>query len=363
MDMVPHYSVFSDPVIFLRPVSEKLEKTWSHWLSPVKVLLEQGDPFTDTFMRKDVVRFSIGLFMLMGIILSNGYKNSNVYNMILPKSPIPYKLFNELIQDDFTIYTRVSHLQASLSWLPYSNDSGPFLARKVNNLYLYVLSEISKILVNFGKSGHTTYDSSASRLLTTNTTLHKTGVLRASILHPLIDALLYPIIAAWNNRAEDEVGLGEAIVLGRKSVRATFQMMQDELPLLLESLRKCDKVAVILPEYICRNVSKVLRKNDALASVSIGEEVISDVHWLFSLKGFVPSYITKRIAGAHESGFWMYWEGIFRESDGDKEIVPVAAATMNGNIAVIFLVWLCGLLGTVLSYVYEILRNVVARLC
>lgn len=79
----------------------------SNWMAPVKLLLEQGDPFSGNVGTTYKFKVVIGIFMLMGIILSNAYKNSNVYNIISPKKPIPTEFFQELIQDNFSVYTRV----------------------------------------------------------------------------------------------------------------------------------------------------------------------------------------------------------------------------------------------------------------
>lgn len=56
-------------------------------LSLLKVILEQRNPFTDSFTTYDRAKLQLGMFLLAGIVVSNAYKNSNVYNMILPRSP------------------------------------------------------------------------------------------------------------------------------------------------------------------------------------------------------------------------------------------------------------------------------------
>lgn len=44
--------------------------------------------------------------LLMGIVITNAHKNSNVYNMVIPRRAILYHYFNELIRDKFVIYSR-----------------------------------------------------------------------------------------------------------------------------------------------------------------------------------------------------------------------------------------------------------------
>lgn len=68
-----------------------------HVLSLVKVILEQGDPFQNTIIEEARLWSVTGSFLLMGIVLSNAYKSTSVYNIIIPHMPVPYQNFSELI--------------------------------------------------------------------------------------------------------------------------------------------------------------------------------------------------------------------------------------------------------------------------
>jgi len=78
-----------------------LEKHLSILMQVIKALLEQGDPFASTVIDNVVLRCSIGTFLLVGIVLSNAYKNSNVYNLVSPLKPIPYENLSQLLTDGF----------------------------------------------------------------------------------------------------------------------------------------------------------------------------------------------------------------------------------------------------------------------
>jgi len=84
----------------------KLESQTSIVVQAIKVFLEQGGPFESLVVRKEILRFSIGAFLLVGIVLSNAYKSSNVYNLVSPRKPIPYENLSQLISDGFKIYSR-----------------------------------------------------------------------------------------------------------------------------------------------------------------------------------------------------------------------------------------------------------------
>ncbi len=73
----------------------------------VKILVEQGNPFPDSVANHLRVKSIVAAILLAGIVLSNAYKNSNVYNMIFPRPNIPYNFISELFDDNFTVYTQV----------------------------------------------------------------------------------------------------------------------------------------------------------------------------------------------------------------------------------------------------------------
>lgn len=70
-------------------------------ISVLRGILEQGDKI----LERRELRKVTALFILMGVVLSNGYKNSNVYNMVSPRKPLPYEHIRELFRDNFTLYS------------------------------------------------------------------------------------------------------------------------------------------------------------------------------------------------------------------------------------------------------------------
>jgi len=88
--------------------SLRLDKLVSVFVQVTKALLEQGDPFSSTIAGKHRFRFNIGTFLLVGIVISNAYKSSNVYNLVLPRKPVPYENVSQLFDARFKIYSRGS---------------------------------------------------------------------------------------------------------------------------------------------------------------------------------------------------------------------------------------------------------------
>lgn len=76
----------------------------------LKVLLEQGSPFPNQITRFQHLRLLTGAYILGCIVISNGYKNTNIYTMIILREPLKHESFHELVDANFMIYTRSSKM-------------------------------------------------------------------------------------------------------------------------------------------------------------------------------------------------------------------------------------------------------------
>jgi len=109
-----------------------LEKIVSIFIQVTKVLLEQGDPFTSKVAVQARLRFSIGTFLLVGIVLSNAYKSSNVYNLVLPREPVPYENLSQLFADKFDTYSR-GQIIGLEDWKGINFNLWPFDSHRAGN--------------------------------------------------------------------------------------------------------------------------------------------------------------------------------------------------------------------------------------
>lgn len=94
-------------------------------LMQLKLLLEQRDPFPTSIIHNHRYKAIAGAVLLMGIILGNANKNTNVHNMIMPRIPVPFQYLQELVSENFNIYTRTRYtfgLNSLKGWL-FTNDS------------------------------------------------------------------------------------------------------------------------------------------------------------------------------------------------------------------------------------------------
>lgn len=75
------------------------------------------------------MRLILGLFMLVGIVLSNGYKNQNVYNIIAPRKPVRFEIMQEILDNinpEIIVYSREINIR----------DPSALLTANYQNMYI-----------------------------------------------------------------------------------------------------------------------------------------------------------------------------------------------------------------------------------
>lgn len=87
----------------------------------LKTLLEQESPFPNIFIESERHHCITGTFLLVAIVISNAFKSSNVYSMILPRKIVPYGKLRELVNDKFVVYSRSGNIR--LSFIHLQNDT------------------------------------------------------------------------------------------------------------------------------------------------------------------------------------------------------------------------------------------------
>jgi len=80
------------------------------FFAPICDILEQGSVLTDKQMNVGSLRIIAGSVILVSVVLSNAYKNDNVYNMIKSRNSVPFWYLKQLEQEKFEILTRLDTL-------------------------------------------------------------------------------------------------------------------------------------------------------------------------------------------------------------------------------------------------------------
>lgn len=120
--------------------------------------------------------------------------------------------------------------------------------------------------------------------------------------------------------------------------------------ILWNPLTKCDRIALILPEYMCQDYAIKLKVEYKLRHVFNGkDDPTAEVEWRFTFSKVVPRHVPIRLARAFKSGIWKHWVVLhdWRSSDNELNHDAVAAG-MDGNVILIFVVLSYGLLGSLL---------------
>ncbi|CAL8147219.1 unnamed protein product [Orchesella dallaii] len=79
---------------------------FNYFLGILKPIVDQGpDEISKAFTSFAPLRIAITLYLLMIIILSNGYKGENITKLVSPIPPIPFTTFEELVSKKYEIFS------------------------------------------------------------------------------------------------------------------------------------------------------------------------------------------------------------------------------------------------------------------
>lgn len=106
-------------------------------ITVVKILLEQGDPFCSGIQRQMRMKFIIFVSLFGGNLISNAYKNANIYRLSLPRQRQFHETLDQLIENNYTAYSRYSFVEYK-SEESTTNSSGVLNWESiVEDLFLY----------------------------------------------------------------------------------------------------------------------------------------------------------------------------------------------------------------------------------
>ncbi len=323
----------------------------------VRLFLGKDVSFDTVRMKQDVFRIVTGTFALACIFLTNAYKSDNMYKIIEPINIKPYKNFDELIQENFTSYTR-----SSLIWINILNKPKPNFGYNTSNMLNgnfefvsphelrienridgNIYSEIMNIqLESLGAIREN--DPQEQKLF------NHTG-LNTDVIH--VTNKFYPILESVDTEVLDASDLFYS--QQRNEFRKKY--LRAEKSLLFNSLKTCSKTALILPTYLCQKYAQnISQTNTNLAShLSVGTETYFQAYQVFSFEGVVPPYILRRMKGLHTSGILEWWQRFVAGSHPTiNRQQQLKEPSMHGNILVIFYILLFGLMTACISFLAEV---------
>lgn len=216
-------------------------------------------------------------------------------------------------------------------------------------IYTIVMSEISVLVNTMLRAIQRSYNYLAPE--TAVAIIHK-GVL--SLTGVLTGSKLLPELSDW------AISIGNVAQRRQRQNLSSYgaieerKMIKTETKLLLERLIKCNRVALILPDALCHEYAEILRVRNNLKYAFVGKQSPSpEIEWMFRLIGPVPPHVPERISKAHESDLWSRWLSLEKRSNSASDNLDPVAARMNGNVVVLFVAWIAGLIFSMASFCIE----------
>lgn len=129
----------------------------------------------------------------------------------------------------------------------------------------------------------------------------------------------------------------------------------------MDKIEDCRNTAVVLPrDAAMRFALQLSYQNDSLnipGRVNIGKEKYFQQYFVFRLGGYISPHMMRRVKTIQTSGVMNWWQKIIKEGFERKHFVdsrvPHKTPTMDGNVLVIFAVWLGGLAFAFATWIWE----------
>lgn len=324
----------------------------------IKVLLEQGDPFPGRFVKSKAFRFIISGTLLGGLVLSNAFKSTNVYNIVLPKQHLKFRTFQELLQHGYSVYSKfgvaqyfiLSTKNILLPTKAVSSDPFLFVYNSDDELISMTISDIgSYSSMNMDlpvKLIEKDLNLLASLYVTTRLHLgtHKTIMQPVEILRPLFQVARITL---------DNF---------QKAVE-TVDFVKEQKKLIGDDLRKCNKTAWVLPDYQAQEYARMLYQSGKHTDVGVDRYFKTNFNLV--LQGPIPSPIIKRTSLVSSSGLLGWWSDLINRTDlvMRRDTEPPVKPAMSGNIQVLFIILGIGMLTAQIAMIIELHECIFKLLC
>ncbi len=320
-------------------------------LSIFKSLTEQSTPFHDTTFHKNNLKkkLIVSCLLLSVLVLSNAYKNDSINVLISPFRFRPFTSFDQLTQNDYTVFVESSDL----------NFRNANLNRQGDLLFIF--------LSTVRENNHSVYTPEVRYQ-----DIHKFFMLRIdSVLQSLLRIFSQKKIKIpdhvenyFNRSFMNTVNIIPNILayprdeyIPSNNVTNAYVNLQKEKS--LELLQKCNRTAILTHNPIVREYESRLKLQGG-RKISIGTDKMLASRIGIKPLGWFPLFVLHRLRGMDHSGIVDWWNKLVTShlvsvrtqnyvhknqnitSKGKKNLVMVNKGGMCGNLFVIFMVYLNG---------------------
>ncbi len=316
----------------------------------IMLVLEQGNPLPERFIRSRPFRFLICGTLLGGLVLSNAFKSENVYNIVLPRSPLKFAVIDELLAHGYSVYSK-------LAWIGFIFEN--FGDRVLTTEAFIDQYDLSKRLCIFTKEGNllAAGDVEVQSYMWTNDppeNIRKEvkrlilNLMKNSGPHLGLNDIIVESVKRFysldvNHARKSEHQLFEEYHQKDLLSGITVDFWKRQNQFIADDLQKCNKTAWILPDYQAQQLTRLLHQSGKHSDV--GVDSYFKPYFDFNLEGPVPSFLIQRFSLIHSSGLLEWWSDLINRTDlvRRRESEPPVKPKMSGNIQILFLILPAGM--------------------
>ncbi len=303
----------------------------------IKVILEQGDPFPARFIQSKPFRFAICGTLLGGIVLSNAFKSTNVYNIVLPKQRLAFSTIEELIQHGYSVYTKLN----SATYLPEMFEG---VSQSTEAVILE--AGLNKLLEIYFKDGRQMFLGNMEINSYFSAIYDALDSLKPDDLNFMIylskntgpNLGIYDIIQQPFNILHPLVQIGMLDSIKAYSLLDTINFRKKQYNFIEDDLRKCNNSAWLLPDYQAQQLTRMLYKSGKHSDVGVNAHFKPNLNIYF--EGAMPTILLQRASTIPSSGLLEWWSNLINRTDlvRRKDTEPPVKPNMAGNIQTVFLI-------------------------
>lgn len=237
-------------------------------ISIIKVLVEQGDPFANRLMRRESFRWITVGVLIAAIVLSNGYKNENVYDIISNRNRLMFRTFDQLQAAQVKTFTNAKNVKYSFSSSYITQGIQKGLENKtienervtVNPISLYkghlTRFQVGNYLEVYASDDFADFDpieisnSSDTKSLWLYTKLHDKT-------HELLLRPVRKFMEAISKHQTFDLNMDEE---SYDSKQLQLMYLEEQENFIIGTIGNCENSAFLLDEFKCQHYTDLLRR-------------------------------------------------------------------------------------------------------
>ncbi len=306
-------------------------------LSIFKVLVEQGDPFPENNKIIKKLKFVVCGTLLAGLVISNAFKSDNIYKVVTPRQRISYESLDELLEDNFRIFSRISTFDYQ-----FDSNLGYFYLEQDNHTFRAAYND------RWQGSGET----EAYHFINRSSNLFQNFQ-----MHP--DT--FKVFAEPIDLFDPLLRTGEINLKCTYWCDVTFaqeRFWTNQKDLIVKDMENCSKTAWILPKYYAEDISKNLRKSGHHSD--LGEMAYTKLYLCVGLNGLMPLSLLGQYSLIQTSGILEWWSNLINRTDiiVTNENIPPSKPNMKGHLQVLFYGLSIGHSIAFVGWIFELLGRI-----